>query len=314
MTFLVQKVPKLTHFSGATLNIHNDLGALFQRSSSQAPECVLVVDSGYSHTTVTPLLRGHPVHSAVRRLNIGGKVFTNRLKELISLRQFNLMDDPYLVNQIKEDTCFVSQDFREDIEKCWKHERKVSEVSSQSLSNGHPVVVDYVLPDYHSSFRGKVRPHEPMSSSPHFYSKMPTGDQMESEESCILSNERFVIPELLFNPSDIGMTQAGLPETVVQSLQCLPSALWPAMLANVLIVGGNAKIPGLVSRFESELRSLVPSECSVSVRCPDDPVSYTWLGGARLASDSSKLKTHLVTREEYFEHGGGWTAKQFSRS
>ena len=268
------------------------------------------MDSGYSHTTVTPLLRGQPLHGAIRRLDIGGKLLTNRMKELISLRQFNLMDDTHLVNQIKEDTCFVSQGFRADVQRSWRPSGKRTTRLS-SLSNGQPTVVDYVLPNYHSTFRGHVRAHEAKPSVARFSQKLPSGEQAASEDTCVLGNERFVIPELLFNPGDIGLAQAGLPETVIQSLAAVPAGIWAAMLANVLIVGGNAKIPGFVSRFEAELRTLVPCECPVHVACPEDPVSFTWEGGTRLASDALKLRANLVTKEDYHEHGPEWTRKQF---
>lgn len=307
-------LPKCVNIStGSKLNIHNDIAGLFGRANGKVPECLLVIDSGYSHTSVTPILRGHPVHSAIRRLEVGGKLMTSRLKELISLRQFNLMDDTHLVNQMKEDACFVSPDFRRDIEQCWKPEKKRGGFQSQFLSNGQPVVVDYVLPDYHSTFRGRIKAHESKPVVARFSGKTALGEQNAAEDACVLGNERFVIPELLFNPGDIGLAQAGLAELVVQSLQSLPPGIWPAMLAHVLIVGGNTKMPGFLARFESELRSMVPSECSVNVRCSDDPITYSWLGGARLASNSTELKTRVVTRDEYMENGAGWTVKQFSR-
>ena len=36
-----------------------------------------------------------------------------------------------------------------------------------------------------------------------------------------MESERFCVPELLFNPSDIGMNQAGIPEATWQCLQTL---------------------------------------------------------------------------------------------
>jgi actin-related protein 6 len=30
-----------------------------------------------------------------------------------------------------------------------------------------------------------------------------------------MSNERFVVPEVLFNPSDVGISQAGIPESII---------------------------------------------------------------------------------------------------
>ena len=262
---------------------------------------------------MTPFIRGSPVQRAIRRLDVGGRLLTNRLKELISLRQFNLMDDTHLVNQIKEDTCFVSQNFRQDLEKCWKPDKTSMASTTKQLSLSQPTVVDYVLPDYHSSFRGHVRPHEPKAAAARFAAKAQAGDHAAIEDACVLGNERFVVPELVFTPSDIGMNQAGLPEMVIQSLECLPAGVWPAMLANVVVIGGNAKIPGLVQRFEAELRSLVPSECPVNVRSPADPIGYAWLGGTRLANDPNKLKSHVVTREQYQEEGPGWTMRRFQQ-
>lgn len=37
-----------------------------------------------------------------RRLNIGGKLLTNYLKELVSYRQWNMMDEYLLMNQVGE--------------------------------------------------------------------------------------------------------------------------------------------------------------------------------------------------------------------
>jgi hypothetical protein len=36
----------------------------------------------------------------MRRLNIGGKLLTNYLKELVSYRQWNMMDEYILMNQV----------------------------------------------------------------------------------------------------------------------------------------------------------------------------------------------------------------------
>ena len=40
---------------------------------------------------------------------------TNQLKEVISYRQLMVMDETYVINQIKEDLCFVSTDFNIDM-------------------------------------------------------------------------------------------------------------------------------------------------------------------------------------------------------
>jgi hypothetical protein len=50
------------------------------------------------------------------RINIGGKHLTNQLKEVISYRQLMVMDETFVINQVKEDLCFVSTDFTSDIQ------------------------------------------------------------------------------------------------------------------------------------------------------------------------------------------------------
>ena len=42
-------------------------GSLFARPSLQGPECMIVVDSGFSFTHVVPILRGEIVWAAVKR-------------------------------------------------------------------------------------------------------------------------------------------------------------------------------------------------------------------------------------------------------
>ncbi|KAF1986943.1 Actin/actin-like protein [Aulographum hederae CBS 113979] len=271
---------------------------------SQLPaECVLLVDSGYSHTTVTPLLRGRPIQPAIRRLDIGGKFLTNYLKELLSLRQVDMREESYIVDEIKADTCFVSPDFRHDLERTWKgglNDRRDVDLS---------VVIDYVLPDYESLHHGVIRVHDPTQT---IRTRKLAAGPGPKEMVLTLGNERFAVPELLFNPGDVGMKEVGLPDLVMQSLAMVPRGLWPGMLANVVVVGGNAKINGFLERLEAELRTRAPSEFILRIKCPEDPIKYTWLGGARMASNQDTLKQLAVTRQEYEEHGHAWVARQFA--
>jgi len=51
-------------------------------------------------------------------VDVGGKLLTNHLKELVSYRQWNMMDETSIVNDVKEKCCFLSQDFKQDLEIC----------------------------------------------------------------------------------------------------------------------------------------------------------------------------------------------------
>ncbi len=207
-------------------------------------ECLLVIDSGYSHTTVTPTYNGRPIQQAVRRLEVGGKFLTNYLKELVSIRYYNMSDETHLINQIKEAVSFVSDDFRRDLEQTWKGSKRRKTDNAEE-----DIRVDYVLPDYNARKEGFVRPHDPSLAARMRKLGALAGTAGDVEDFMTLGNERFAVPELLFNPGDIGIRQAGLSETVLQSLSGLPPGLWPAMLANILVVGGNSKIEGFMSRL-----------------------------------------------------------------
>lgn len=118
----------------------------FQQSVPQTPttalQCSLVIDIGYSFTHIIPYIKGKKVRDAIRRIDVGGKILTNHLKEIISYRQLNVMDESYVINQVKEDSCFVSQNFYGDMEVARKR------------GSENTIVKDYVLPDFTSIRRG----------------------------------------------------------------------------------------------------------------------------------------------------------------
>ncbi|KAF7589110.1 Actin- protein 6 [Aspergillus hancockii] len=300
---------------GPSLNAWNEVLSLFgdpivrkYDSTAMPRECLLVVDSGYSHTTITPLYKGQPLQRAIRRLDLGGKHLTNYLKEMVSMRQYNMVDEAYIMNEVKEAVCYVSDDFSRDMERTWKGNRK------RGLSNtGEVVTVDYVLPDPNAGKKGFMRPHDPLLNAKKRKGAL-SGANAEalSEDALVLGNERFTVPEIMFTPSDIGMKQAGITDMILQSLSVLPTGLHSAFLANILVVGGNSLIPGFMQRLETDLRGVASAECVVRVRRPQDPIRFTWLGATRLASNKEELKKVAITRQEYQENGSSWAGRKFA--
>ncbi|KAF2488034.1 actin-related protein, ARP6 class [Neohortaea acidophila] len=270
--------------------------------SGTAAECLLVVDVGHSHTTTTPLHHGRPLHAACRRLEIGGKTLTNRLKEVLS-RTVEVQKEDWIVQEIKEDVCFISQSFSSDLERVWKGGLKDPRDVDTSI------VVDYVLPDYEAIKRGFSRPHDTKVSRKDRALGLHGGPR---EHIVTIANERFTVPELLFTPSDIGMQQEGVAGTILQSIYSLPQGLWQPFLANILVVGGSSKFPGFLERLRSEMESRVSEEYLVRVAQAEDPLKNVWAGGARLARSKDALSPLVVTRQEYLEHGDVWTRRKFA--
>ena len=84
--------PLLTHLRHISLH---------PRSVGASSKCGIVVDAGFSFTHIVPIVDGKVVTPAVIRCTIGGKFLTNYLKELVSYRAWNMMDDYYLINDVK---------------------------------------------------------------------------------------------------------------------------------------------------------------------------------------------------------------------
>lgn len=76
----------------------------------------LVIDAGYSFSHATPVFNGLPLTFAARRVNMGGKALTNYLKEIVSYRQWNMMDETYLINHVKEKLCYVAEDYLAELQ------------------------------------------------------------------------------------------------------------------------------------------------------------------------------------------------------
>lgn len=331
-------------------------------ASSNFRECNLVVDSGFSFSHSIPLVNGMVRGQAARRVNVGGKLLTNYLKEVISYRQWNFMDEFLLVDQVKEALCFVSQDFDADLTRCQRespnmqipkqsrpravnHHNSTNSNSNNSNSNHNngsnsdsngsndsiikqegeamshlgnddegddsdPTEDDdqyeflkkfFVLPDYHNVMSGFVK---------------RDGEAFEPHEQVLtMESERFTIPEILFNPSDIGIDQAGIVEAVGQSLNSLNEIEGELCARNIILTGGNASIPGYKERFEKDIRQFIPNHWNVNIYQPDDPSTYAWQGAAlfaRMEQSAGRFHNYCVNRDEYLEHGHSICAKRFN--
>uniref|UniRef100_A0A3Q0SNK8 Actin-related protein 6 n=1 Tax=Amphilophus citrinellus TaxID=61819 RepID=A0A3Q0SNK8_AMPCI len=258
--------------------------------------CCMVVDTGFSFTHIAPYCRSRKMKEGIRRINVGGKLLTNHLKEIISYRQLHVMDETHVINQVKEDVCYVSQQFYSDME------------IAQAKTEENTVMRDYVLPDFSAIKKGFCKPREEMV----FSGKYKTGEQILR-----LANERFAVPEMLFHPSDIGIQEMGIPEAIVDSVQSLPEEMQPHFYRNVVLTGGNTLFPGFRERLEAELRALVPAHLPVSVVLPAklpnnldfnavfvsrSPACYAWEGGKLLAHNPD-YDEMVVMREDYEENG-----------
>nr|CAB3219971.1 actin-related protein 6-like [Phallusia mammillata] len=252
--------------------------------------CCLVVDSGYSFTHIVPYYKNRKIVEAVCRIDVGGKLITNHLKEVISYRQLQVMDETYVMNQVKEDACYISMSFNEEMATCKKKGKE------------NTVLRDYVLPDYTQIKRGYIKPVEE--------SKKPNPKSKTQEQTIRLTVERFTVPEILFHPSDVGISQMGLAEGILHSISKCPEKYRPHLLRNILLIGGNCLFPNFKERLEHDVRELAPDEQEIFIILPPDPTTYACQGGMTW-SNSDGIKKHWLSQRDYQEGGQVTCAKYF---
>lgn len=257
--------------------------------AASAAGCGLVIDAGFSFTHVVPVAGWRVVRGGVRRLDLGGKALTNHLKELVSYRSINMMDETYLVERVKEELCFVSADPETDL--------------ALARRRPSPHRREYVLPDGVTSTWGHVRDPSAQPPLPAGTKPAPAAAAAAALPVLTLNSERFMVPEALFHPPGIGLEQAGVAEAAAEAVAAVHPHLRPLLCANVLLVGGTAACPGFADRLRAELRPLLPDDYELHVTLAADPARCAWRGGALLAANAAAYGAVAVTRAEWQARG-----------
>ncbi|KAJ9108483.1 hypothetical protein QFC20_003389 [Naganishia adeliensis] len=266
--------------------------ALFDEAEPLPPPArMLVVDAGYSFTHVIPVIDGQVDHAHIRRIDVGGKLLTNRLKQVLSHRQFDLSNESVRrePDQRRLLLCELGH-----------HERR----ESIQVHAENPIVQQYALPDYTSgNMRGKVLTKG--ENAPIAADGMPA-------QVVTLGVERYSIPEILFGPSDIGLTQMGLAETIAYVIGQMPEDEQGLFWANIGFIGGLAYTDSLGNRLDKELRALCPAEYEVGIYEAEDPVTAAFYAAQSLAERPDYLAQYPLTIADYQEYGSSAWRKRFA--
>jgi len=57
----------------------------------------IVVESGFSNTYIVPYFQGMPMKHCATRIDVGGKLMTNLLMEVLSYKEINLKGEGHIV-------------------------------------------------------------------------------------------------------------------------------------------------------------------------------------------------------------------------
>ncbi|KAJ6772767.1 ACTIN 3 [Salix koriyanagi] len=124
----------------------------------------------------------------------------------------------------------------------------------------------------------------------------------EREIVITIGAERFRCPEVLFQPSMIGMEAAGIHETTYNSIMKCDVDIRKDLYGNIVLSGGSTMFPGIADRMSKEISALAPSSMKIKVVAPPERKYSVWIGGSILASLST-FQQMWIAKAEYDESG-----------
>ncbi|PPR95006.1 hypothetical protein GOBAR_AA25657 [Gossypium barbadense] len=117
--------------------------------------------------------------------------------------------------------------------------------------------------------------------------------------------ERFRCPEVLFQPSFIGMEAAGIHETTYNSIMKCDVDIRKDLYGNIVLSGGSTMFPGIADRMSKEITALAPSSMKIKVVAPPERKYSVWIGGSILAS--------LSTFQQLNKDAANWKLAKFKK-
>ncbi|XP_017039867.1 actin-related protein 5 [Drosophila ficusphila] len=110
------------------------------------------------------------------------------------------------------------------------------------------------------------------------------------------------VPEILFQPSMIGCSEAGLAELIAFVLKLFSAEEQQRLVDHVYLTGGCAQFRGLKERLAKELMEMRPFQSSFAIYESDEPTLSAWLGACVQTKEPNFGQT-LTTRKDFQEKG-----------
>ncbi|KAF9133219.1 actin [Mortierella sp. GBA39] len=117
-----------------------------------------------------------------------------------------------------------------------------------------------------------------------------------------IGDERFYVPEALFQPSLLGFEGVGIHETTFNSIMKGDDDVRRDFYGNIVMSGGTTMYPGIADRMQKEITTLAPSSMEVKIYAPPERKYAAWIGGSTLAALST-FQNLWVSKQEYDESG-----------
>mmetsp|Transcript_8201 Transcript_8201/g.30254 ORF Transcript_8201/g.30254 Transcript_8201/m.30254 type:complete len:276 (-) Transcript_8201:168-995(-) len=118
----------------------------------------------------------------------------------------------------------------------------------------------------------------------------------------VVGSERFRCPEVLMQPSLMGLEQDGVQHATYSSIMKCDLDIRKDLYTNIVLSGGTTMFPGIVDRMQKEVAALAPPSMKIKVIAPPERKYSVWIGGSILASLTT-FQQMWISRAEYNESG-----------
>lgn len=130
-----------------------------------------------------------------------------------------------------------------------------------------------------------------------------------------IGRERFEGPEVLFDPSKIGIEQGGIPELIFDTINhhATPIDYRKFLYSNILITGGSTMFPGFPTRVETDMNKLFEervmkgrkydSGIEIKVIDPFNRRNGVFVGGSLFAGVMENSNDGWISKQKYDEEG-----------
>lgn len=274
----------------------------------------LVVESGASCTSASPVYDGILVTQAVRRSDIAGNTITENFR--------HLLEKTMGVDIVPANFVASKTPVNEGDAPVWKRKSNLPDLTES--------YVEYLRNETARDFTTQISrvhttafDHRALKAHPTTPYEFPNGYNYS------FGLERYIVPEVLFTPQRSKELLKVYNPANASSLDDIPEDMEPNGLkgvcelikeaisecdedmqgnlwSNIVLCGGNTLIPGYVERLSNDLRLVCPPGHRLKVisqSSTQERIYSSWVGGSIYASLGS-FQQLWVSKEEYKEAGG----------
>lgn len=257
----------------------------------------LVVDSGSTHTTVTPVHEGYAIHRAVVRTPLGGDYVTAQCRSFMAELGAEVV--PSFMIDTKEPV-------KEQMPPVWTKKKNLPNVTeSYNTFMCNELLRDFQISVGQVSATSLQNEIEQSTSIPTTQYEFPNGYNLN------LTVEKFKLCEGLFDSSTsnlrgvAGGDLLSIPNVVINSVSLCDADIKTSLYSSVVIAGGNSLLTGFTDRLQRDLQHKTPHTYRVKLvqsSSSSERRFSSWIGGSILASLGT-FQQMWISKQEYQDVG-----------